>query len=91
MSRQLMVQMAIHEEKERINERKVLDKEAEFKIKSDNLSSKEVKFTSDAVELNKKEKEVTEQKKKYDYMLTLLKTQKVSVIFLQHCKCSFFI
>ena len=33
LSRQLTIQMTIHEEKERINERKVLDKEAEFKIK----------------------------------------------------------
>ena len=40
LSRQLTMQMAIHEEKERINERKVLDKEAEIKIKSNSLSSK---------------------------------------------------
>ena len=77
LSRQLTMQMAINEEKERINERKALDKEAEFKIKSENLSSEKQRFTSAEVQLNKKEKDVAEQKKKNDYMLSLLKTQKV--------------
>ena len=72
------MQMAIHEEKERINERNVLDKEAEIKIKSENLSSEKQKFTSAEVEFNKEKKDVAEQKKKNDYMLSLLKTKKVS-------------
>ena len=72
------MQMAIHEEKERINERKVLDKEAEFKITREELSSEKQKFTSAAVELTKEKKDVAEQKKKNDYMLSLLKTKKVN-------------
>ena len=72
------MQMAIHEEKERIDERKILDKEAEFKKMREELSSKELKFTSAVVELNKEKKDVAEQKKKNDYMLSLLKTKKVN-------------
>ena len=77
LSGQLTMQMAIHEEKERIDERKILDKEAEFKKMREELSSKELKFTSAVVELNKEKKDVAEQKKKNDYMLSLLKTKKV--------------
>ena len=57
--------------------RKGLDKEAEIKIKSDNLSSEKQKFTSAKVELNKEKKDVAELKKKNDYMLSRLKTRKV--------------
>ena len=78
LSRQLTIQMTIHEEKERINERKVLDKEAEFKVTREELSSEKQRFTSAEVEFNKEKKDVAEQKKKNDYMLSLLKTKKVS-------------
>ena len=79
LSRQLSMKMAVSEEKEKVHERKILDKEAEFKIKSENLSTKELRFASAEVQLTKEKKDVAAQKKKYDFMLSLLKTKEVTI------------
>ena len=69
LRRQLTKQMAMVDEKERINVRNGIA-----------MHDKEAEMFSAKVELKREKKDVVQQKKKYDHMLHLLETKKVRIV-----------